>query len=158
MCQNPKALTVLLPGPFLGLFMQLAVLRKVMHCCSSWHLVAFQTNQLAYCLLQKQRIPYAQDPPLWFTPLHMQAPLGAPHCLEGFGDWCNNTDTLVTPFAATSKVLCLWLKSPMPSVSIYGTVTGLLISLYGCFIGSFPASNSPHNIRLIEVGQNPNTL
>ena len=54
--------------------------------------------------------------------------------------WCHSTDTLVAP-AAASKVLCFWLES-MSSVSTYGTVTGLLISLHGFFVGS-SALNSP---------------
>lgn len=80
-----------------------------MHC-SSQHRVTIQTNHLAYFLFYSSGFPMHRI--LWDSPHCVGRLLGPPHCLEGSEDWCNNADTLVSPAAATGKVLHLWLKSP----------------------------------------------
>lgn len=132
MCQNPKALAVLTPGPHLWI-----------DCTLQFFITPDLLPDLQACLLLVRQAAdsLSLTSPLWPTALHTQAPLGPSCCPVGLGHWYNHNATPMIPFAATNNVLCLWLKSLVSSVSIQETMAGLL-SLNSYSDGSFPAFNS----------------
>lgn len=124
MCQNPRALTVLLPGPLLRNDYTASNPGKKIHCSSCITPGLLPGKPACSLLVLKAADPLSLGYPLGPTPLHMQAPLGPPPCPVGLGHWYNHTATPVIPFAAISNVLCLWLKSLMSSVSLSYLLSG----------------------------------